>query len=87
MLVPYTTAAVLTLTLRNENGSTAGTQTMSLGPSQQAARFVSELFSGIANFEGSLEISSTSLIAALGLRQSASGIFSVLSAAARENID
>lgn len=75
---PGTTAATLTLFLRNQSGSIAGTQVMSLGPSQHAARLVSEFFPGIAGFEGSLEISATSAVAVLALRQSSSGIFSAL---------
>ncbi|MBI2149773.1 MAG: hypothetical protein HYU27_04105, partial [Acidobacteria bacterium] len=51
---PGSTAATLTLTLRNTNGSAAGAQTLPLGPSQQTARFVSELFRGLTGFEGSL---------------------------------
>jgi hypothetical protein len=75
---PAATAATLTLSLRNQSGAIVGTQVVSLGPSQQMARFISEIFHGIGSFEGSLEVSSTSAIAVLALRQSSSGIFSTL---------
>lgn len=79
---PGATAATLMLSLRDQNGSIVGTQVISLGPSQHLTRLVSEFFRGIAGFEGSLEISSTSAVAVLALRQSSSGIFSALPVAA-----
>lgn len=79
---PGSTAATLTLTLRNPNGSAAGTQALPLGPSQQTARFVSELFSGLSGFEGSLEITSPVPVSAFALRQHTTGTFSALGVAA-----
>ncbi len=73
-----TASATLTLILRNQDGSPAGTRTVSLGPSGQMARFVSELFSGISAFEGSLEVSSTVPVAGIAIRQLQSGLFSTL---------
>jgi phosphatidylserine/phosphatidylglycerophosphate/cardiolipin synthase-like enzyme len=67
------------MTLRSTSGVTVNTGTVSLNPSQQTARFVSELFPGVSNFEGTLELSASRSVAALALRQNlASGIFSTL---------
>jgi phosphatidylserine/phosphatidylglycerophosphate/cardiolipin synthase-like enzyme len=71
-------AATLTLSLRNQSGAMVGRQVISLGSLQHLSRFISEIFHGIGSFEGSLEVSSTSAIAVLALRQSSSGIFSTL---------
>jgi hypothetical protein len=68
----------VSLTLRTMDGAAQSVVTTSLAPSQQSARFVSELFSLVSTFEGTLEISSTFPIAALALRQNVSGIFSMV---------
>jgi hypothetical protein len=76
---PGDTTLTVTLTLRDSSGAATGTTVLSLGSSQQTARFVSELFPGISNFEGMLEITALRSLAALALRQNlASGTFSTL---------
>jgi HKD family nuclease len=75
---PDAVAATLTLSLRDQSGAMIGTEVVSLGPAQHLARFIMELFQGIGSFDGSLEVSSTSVIAVLALRQSSSGVFSTL---------
>ncbi len=73
------TNSAVTVSLRNANGASAGSATISMGSAQQTARFVSELFPGINNFEGMLELTASRSIAALALRQHlASGIFSTV---------
>jgi hypothetical protein len=84
---PGAQSTTITLSLRNQIGGVAASQVISLGPLQHLARFVSEIFHGIGGFEGSLEISSTSGIAALALRQYSSGIFSILPTAAPPAIE
>ncbi len=72
-------SSTVNMTVRGSSGAVSTTGTMSLGPSQQTARFVSELFPSVTNFEGMLELTSSSSIVALSLRQNfASGIFSTL---------
>jgi hypothetical protein len=71
-------SSAVTMTLRDAAGVTVNTGSITLGQSQQTARFVSELFPGTANFEGTLELSSARPISALALRQHFSGIFSTL---------
>src|SRR5262245_6541351 len=74
-----TSASAVTMTLRNSNGTVARTATLSLVPSQHNAQYVSELFTGVTNFEGTLELSAPQAISALALRQNfSSGIFSTL---------
>src|SRR5439155_7672762 len=69
----------VSMTLRGPSGAVVDSSTVSLDASQQTARFVSELFPALTNFEGTLELSASQLIAALALRQNfASGIFSTL---------
>src|SRR5207244_11715435 len=69
----------VTLTLRSASGTASGAATLSLGSSQQTARFISELFPGVGDFEGTLEITAPRSLAALALRQNlASGIFSTV---------
>src|SRR5262245_6386682 len=71
--------STITLTLRGASGATFSSTTLSLVPLQQTARFASELFPGLSNFEGTLEITAPHSLAALALRQNfASGIFSTL---------
>src|SRR5262245_29755986 len=43
-----TTATQVTMTLRNSNGTVAKTATLTLVPAQQSARYVSEVFPGVA---------------------------------------
>jgi len=74
-----TAASTVTLTLRSTNGAAFSSSAISLEPLQQTARFASELFTGLNNFEGMLEVTAPRSLAALALRQNfASGIFSTL---------
>ena len=76
---PADTTSAVTLTLRDSTGDTAGSATLSLASLQQTARFISEMFSGVSNFEGMLEITAPGSLAALALRQNlSSGTFSTL---------
>jgi phosphatidylserine/phosphatidylglycerophosphate/cardiolipin synthase-like enzyme len=68
----------VSLTLRAADGTVQQTVPVSLGSLQQTARFVSELFTGVSNFEGTMEITSTSPVASLALRQNVGGIFSTV---------
>lgn len=71
--------ATVSINVRSPNGTTLTSTTQTLAGSQQTARFVSELLPAVTNFEGTLELSSSSSIAAFALRQHlASGIFSTL---------
>jgi hypothetical protein len=68
---PSSTTNTITLTLRDEAGSIAGTPvTITLQAQQQSARFVSELLPGQtgAAFRGSLELRSATPFGVLGLR-------------------
>jgi subtilase family serine protease len=69
---PGTAANVVTLTLRDQNGITAGVPvTLTLSANQQIARFVTELFpAGVigTGFAGSLRLQSSTGIGVLGLR-------------------
>src|SRR5207237_7751008 len=67
---PSSTTNSITLTLRDEAGSVAGTPvTITLQPQQQSAKFVTELLPGTtgAAFRGSLELQSSTPFAVLGL--------------------
>jgi hypothetical protein len=72
---PGTSANVITLTLRDPNGNTAGSPvTVTLSPNQQVAEFLNQLFpSNVigAGFSGSLRLQGASGFAVLGLRFSA----------------
>lgn len=61
--VVNTNAATVTVTLRlrDSNGTVLGTSPLALGPGNQTARFVHQIFSSVlpANFQGSLEVSSS----------------------------
>ena len=68
---PSPTTNTITLTLRDEAGSVAGTPvTITLQAQQQSARFVTELLPGPtgAAFRGTLELESPNPFAVLGLR-------------------
>jgi hypothetical protein len=71
MVNPNDVAATVTLTLGDQQGATAATRTITVGPHQQVSRFVTELFSGqpvtTGPATGLLIISSTEPIAVLGL--------------------
>jgi len=72
---PGTSDAAVTFTLRNADGTLNDTRTLTLGAGQHVARFVAgqgELFPAVANFRGSLEVSSTQPLSAATLRQNAS---------------
>jgi hypothetical protein len=72
-------ASNISMTLRSSDGMPLSAVTVSLSSSQQSARFVSEIFPGVNDFEGTLEVSSRYPIAAVALRQNvSSGIFSTL---------
>jgi hypothetical protein len=69
---PGTSINAITLTLRDQNGNTAGSPvTVTLPPNQQVAEFVTQLFpSNVigAGFSGSLRLQSSSGFAVLGFR-------------------
>ncbi|HEY2384569.1 MAG TPA: S53 family peptidase [Terriglobia bacterium] len=69
---PGASAITVTLTLRDQNGNTAGSSiTVPLSPNQQIAEFVTQLFSPSAigsGFSGSLRLQSSSPFGVLGLR-------------------
>ena len=72
---PAAIANSVTLTLRDQSGTVAGTPlTIVLKPQQQLAKFVSELLPGTTGsaFRGSLELQSSTPFAVLGLRFSGS---------------
>jgi phosphatidylserine/phosphatidylglycerophosphate/cardiolipin synthase-like enzyme len=71
-------SSTVNMTLRGTNGVTVSSSTVPLTPSQQTAKFVSELFPGATNFEGTLELTAARSIAAIALRQHFSGIFSTV---------
>lgn len=72
-------SSTVSMNIKTESGSSITTSSVNLTPSQQTARFVSELFPNLTNFEGMLELSSSSLFAALALRQNlATGTFSMV---------
>ncbi len=66
------------MTLRGNNGVAVNSSPIVLSPSQQAAKFVSELFPGMTNFEGTLELAAPRSIAAIAIGQHFSGIFSTV---------
>src|SRR5688572_17007912 len=69
---PGPTSVSVTLTLRNEAGVQVATTTITVGALQQIARFVTELFAGNTAVQselmGTLTITSTAPVAAMGLR-------------------
>lgn len=74
---PGTEESNLTLVLRHGDGSTMGIRDLLLEPSQQTARFVSELFPSLNDFEGTIEISGAQPVAGLALRYNEeAGVFS-----------
>jgi PLD-like domain len=64
---PGTAGSEASIVLRRNDGSTAGSTTVPIGGSQQLARFVSDLFPSLNNFEGTAEISSTTPVAGIAL--------------------
>jgi hypothetical protein len=75
---PGTASATVKLLLRDQSGVQIAADTFSIGGSQQVARFITEFFHGIGPFEGSVQVSASREIAAIGLKQLPSGIFSTL---------
>ena len=72
------------MVLRRSDGSTLGSIVESIGGSQQMARFVSELFPSIDEFEGTLEIASSKPLAGLALRYNGSAdVFSSIPVSAK----
>lgn len=69
---PGPTGATIAMVLHRSDGSPMGFRTESISGSQQMARFVSELFPSVNDFEGTLEISSTRPLAGLALRYNGS---------------
>jgi WD40 repeat protein len=68
---PGNTANTITVTLRDENGSSVSSTTINLGARQQVARFVTELFppgTFGAAFRGTLRLQSIAPVSVLGLR-------------------
>ncbi len=69
---PSSSAATVSMLLRDETGNVYGTPvTITLQPQQQVAKFVEELFSGTtlsSGFRGTLRIQSATPLAMLGLR-------------------
>ena len=71
--------ADVTLTLRDAAGLPISTSLVTMSGRNQTAKFVSELFQGVRNFEGSLDVASTQPVASIAVRQNfGSGIFSTL---------
>jgi hypothetical protein len=68
---PSNSAAVVTLTLGNQQGATVATRTITVGARQQISRFVTELFAGepvvAAQMTGLLLVSSPTPVAVMGL--------------------
>jgi hypothetical protein len=76
---PGTTEANISMVLHRSDGSPMDFRTESIGGSQQIARFVSELFPSLNDFEGTLEISSTRPLAGLVVRYNGSAdVFSTV---------
>jgi hypothetical protein len=69
---PNASAENVTLTLKNEDGTTLGTTTVNVPSHQQVAKFVTELFANHRSvprdITGTLTVSSTNPIAVMGLR-------------------
>ena len=67
---PGTSSVTMTLRFMNVSGENSSqSPTITLGPKGHTAQFVSQLFPGLSNVQGSLAISATGGIAALTLRQ------------------
>ncbi len=70
---PNSTPAIVTMTLRRGgDGTTSSVKTITVGARQQVAKFISELFSDVAelplDFDGNLAITSDTPVAIAGLR-------------------
>jgi hypothetical protein len=69
---PGSGAVVVTMTLRDTGGNVTSTKAITLAANQQISRFVSEFFSdvaaSVANFDGSLTLTSNTPVAVLALR-------------------
>jgi hypothetical protein len=78
---PGVTSATVSLRLRDQSGLEIAARTLSVAPLQQVARFVTEFFHEIGPLDGSVEVSSPSPVAAVGLKLLPSGNFSVLPSA------
>jgi hypothetical protein len=68
---PGTQTATITFTLRNKNGDRLSSTTRSLAPYEHSALFTHELFDlvqGMDEFEGSIDVASTSDLVAVTLR-------------------
>ena len=76
-----TARATVNLRLRDQSGAEISAQSLSIDPSQQVARFITEFFHGIGPIEGSVDVSSSGAIAVVALKQLSSGIFSTLPSA------
>jgi hypothetical protein len=67
---PGTASVTMTFRFMNVSGENSSqSPTITLGPKEHTAQFVSQLFPGLSNVQGSLAISATGGIAALTLRQ------------------
>jgi hypothetical protein len=75
---PGMVSSTVTVSLRDQGGVVVADHLLSLSPEQHVARFITEFFHGIGAFEGSMEVSGTSPVAVLAVRQWPSGTFSVL---------
>lgn len=68
---PGASSSTITASLKNEDGTSAGNTSLTLGAGRHRAVYLNELFSSIASFTGTLTISSTADISAMSLRQNA----------------
>jgi hypothetical protein len=67
---PGTSSVTMTFRFMNVSGENSSqSPTLTLGPKGHTAQFVSQLFPGLSNVQGSLAVSATGGIAALTLRQ------------------
>ena len=69
---PGSNTAVVTMTLRDSNGTVTSTKSIAVAASQQVSRFVSEFFAdvpaAVQNFDGTLTLTSDTPVAVLALR-------------------
>jgi hypothetical protein len=65
---PGTSAANINLALLNSSAVSVATTTQTLGPGNHAAAFTFQLFPGAAEFAGTMQIRSTTPLAAIALR-------------------
>jgi type 1 glutamine amidotransferase len=83
---PWDNANTITITLRSVNGSSQGSPVaLALQPRQQIAKFVTELFSDVERFTGSLQLQSSLPMSTGGLRFTGA-VFSIAPAVHKEDV-